>query len=152
MKPVTDFPGTHRLHLALGVRNLAASAAYYQTLLGVAPDKQRPGYVRFAPRDPSVNLTLNAEVSPRPAGGVQHYGLQVKDAATLATISARLRSADIGTESEAGVVCCHARQDKVWSADPDGNRWEIFVTTDDTVSEAPVATGCCPSPASGCGC
>jgi len=35
------------------------------------------------------------------------------------------------------VACCHAVQTKIRAADPDGNRWELFVTT-----EADAEEGC----------
>ena len=43
--------------------------------------------------------------------------------------TARMTSAGFGTESEEGVTCCYAVQDKVWAIDPDGHRWEVFVVT-----------------------
>ena len=30
---------------------------------------------------------------------------------------------------EDGAECCYAVQTKMWVADPDGNRWEVFCTT-----------------------
>ena len=50
------------------------------------------------------------------------------------------------------VDCCFALQDKVWTTDPDGNRWEIFTVkigdtrpelnaTDKANSAKP--SGCC---------
>ena len=44
---------------------------------------------------------------------------------------ARLAAADILTESEEQVVCCHAEQTKIWSDEPQGLRWEWYVITDD---------------------
>ena len=60
-----SFPGKSRVHIALAVTDLQRSRAFYETLLGVSPTKERPGYVKFEPQNPSVNLTLN-EVDTEP--------------------------------------------------------------------------------------
>ncbi len=142
MPPVTSFPGQTRIHIGLGTTNLDASIVFYRALFGVEPDKVRPGYARFAPTDPSVNLSLNHEVAPVASSGVQHYGVQVKDPASVHALAERLAAAGLPLRHQDGVVCCHARQDKVWVADPDGRRWEIFATTEDMLDPAVVATGC----------
>ena len=54
-----EFPGNSRIHVALAATDLAASKRFYETLFGEAPTKEREGYVKFEPQDPSVNLTLN---------------------------------------------------------------------------------------------
>lgn len=142
MPPVTSFTGSARIHIGLGTTNLDASIAFYRTLFGVEPDKVRPGYARFAPIDPSVNLSLNHEVAPVASRGVQHYGVQVKDPASVHALAERLAAAGLPLRHQDGVVCCHARQDKVWVEDPDGRRWEIFATTEDVIDPATAATGC----------
>ena len=54
-----EFPGTSRIHVGLAVSDLSRSKEFYRTLFGIDPAKERPGYVKFEPPDPSVNLTLN---------------------------------------------------------------------------------------------
>ena len=54
-----DFPGSSRIHVGLAVSDLERSKRFYQTLFGRAPTKERPGYAKFEPTDPSVNLSLN---------------------------------------------------------------------------------------------
>jgi catechol-2,3-dioxygenase len=155
MHSVTNFPGTSRLHFALGVQNLASSIQFYSQLFGIAPDKQRSGYARFSPSDPSLNMSLNQEATPKIAGGVQHYGVQVKDRGAINQMSERLRQAGYVVEAEMAVTCCYAVQDKVWTQDPDGNRWEIFVTQDDQAEVASanrsVVVSCCASTVGCCG-
>jgi len=150
MPPVTNFPGSTRVHIGLGTTNLEASIAFYRLLFGVEPDKVRPGYARFAPADPSVNLSLNHEATPVASRGVQHYGIQVKDPASVQATAERLAAAGQTLRHQDGVVCCHARQDKVWVEDPDGRRWEIFATTEDAIDPATAATGCGVPATTGC--
>lgn len=41
-------PASGRLQLALNVDDLDAAVAFYSTLFGTSPAKQRPGYANFA--------------------------------------------------------------------------------------------------------
>jgi len=129
-------PLATRMHVGLGTRDLAASVAFYTQLFATGPDKLRADYARFTPAEPWVHLSLNVESTPAPLGRVQHYGIQVADPEMVRTIAARLHAAGLPLREQFAVVCCHARQDKVWISDPDGRDWEIFATTDD----APVET------------
>ena len=123
-----DFPGTSRVHIALAVTNLKQSRAFYETLLGVSPTKERPGYVKFEPREPSVNLTLNqAEFSRTIEKPATHYGVQVKSTQDVQDAIARLSDAGLQTSVEKNTSCCYSVQDKVWVSDPDENQWEVFV-------------------------
>ncbi len=45
----------------------------------------------------------------------------------------------LSSRDEDDVVCCHARQDKVWVDDPDGRSWEYYTITDDNPVELPMA-------------
>lgn len=123
-----QFPGNSRIHVALAATDLTQSRDFYETLLGVAPSKERPGYVKFEPTDPSVNLTLN-EVSKTgdPSDLPTHFGIQVKSTEAVAAAIERLEQAGLKTKVEEQTTCCYAVQDKVWATDPDGNQWEVFV-------------------------
>ena len=126
-----DFAGNNRIHIALAVSNLSRSQLFYETLLGVRPSKNRPEYVKFEPTDPSVNLTLNkVSTVESPKNSPTHFGVQVKNADAVNSAIERLSTAGLITEIERETTCCYARQDKVWTSDPDGNRWEIFFVLD----------------------
>ena len=131
-----NFPGNSRVHIALAVTDLQRSRSFYKTLLGVDPTKERPGYVKFEPQDPSVNLTLNevgdAEDIGKPA---THYGVQVKSTQAVQNAISRLAEAGLETAVEENTTCCYAVQDKVWVADPEGNQWEVFVVLDSDANE-----------------
>src|SRR5262249_13329002 len=43
----------------------------------------------------------------------------------------RLAAAGICTQDHSGTVCGYARQDKVWTKDPDGNFWEVYAVEED---------------------
>lgn len=142
---VVEFPGKYRLHVALNVSNLEQSKQFYETLFGLSPSKERPQYAKFEPLDPSVNLTLNetgSEVILE--GGASHYGIQVKSVAEVHAAIERFKSANIETITEEATTCCYAVQDKVWVADPDGHKWEIFVVLEaDVKDELYANSGCC---------
>ena len=139
-----QFPGQRRIHIALAVQDLQRSQTFYETLLGVAPAKQRPGYVKFEPQDPSVNLTLN-EVSNAGTSGnpTTHFGVQVKSTQAVQNAVSRLSSAGLKTRVEEHTTCCYAVQDKVWVSDPDGNQWEVFVVLEADAKERMGAESTC---------
>ncbi len=140
-----DFPGNYRMHIALTVKNLQASKAFYQLLLGTAPSKERPRYAKFEPDDPSVNLTLNeVDSDVMVEGGSAHFGVQVKSVAEVHSAIERFKTAGIETITEEATTCCYAVQDKVWAVDPDGRRWEVFVVLEaDAKDDLYAQAGCC---------
>ncbi len=140
-----DFPGSSRVHIALAVTNLEQSRTFYETLLGVPPTKERPGYIKFEPQDPSVNLTLN-EVNKANSTSqlTMHYGVQVKSSQAVQEAITRLSEAGLKTRVEEHTTCCYAVQDKVWVADPEGNQWEIFVVLEaDANQRKDTHSSCC---------
>lgn len=145
------FAGTSRIHLGLEVADLERSIAFYSLLFGEQPVKRRPGYAKFEPAEPSVNLSLNAGPGGRfgRPGGDQHFGVQVRSSGDVQRMTERFRAAGVATRVEEQTACCYAVQDKVWVEDPDGNPWEVFVVTDAESSQrAPTASTCCvPEPA-----
>jgi len=143
-----DFPGNYRVHIALEVTDLEQSRRFYETLLGTTPTKQRPGYVKFEPRDPSINLTLN-EVQDVQNGdsNTAHFGIQVKSPQEVQEAISRFRQTGLETLVEENTACCYAVQDKVWVTDPEGNRWEVFVVLEANIDQSrDAASACCSSP------
>ena len=140
-----DFPGNYRLHVALNVANIERSKRFYQVLLGQSPTKERARYAKFEPLDPSVNLTLNEVAIAAPAErGSSHFGIQVKSVAEVHAAIERFNAAGLETLVEEGTTCCYAVQDKVWVADPDGHKWEVFVVLQaDVKDELYANAGCC---------
>jgi catechol 2,3-dioxygenase-like lactoylglutathione lyase family enzyme len=141
-----QFETDSRIHIALAVKNLEQSVAFYQTLFGEGPSKTRPRYAKFEVAEPPVNLALN-EVGGQtgPNNPVAHYGIQVKSTAAVEKIAARLREAGLGTAAEENVTCCYAVQNKVWATDPDGNKWEVYVVLDNDGAHHQSSSACCPA-------
>lgn len=140
-----QFPGDRRIHIALAVRDLARSQAFYATLLGSPPAKIRPGYAKFEPEDPSVNFTLNEVPQSGPIGKpATHYGIQVKSTDAVQEAIDRFRAADLPIRVQEDTACCYAVQDKVWVTDPDGNEWEVFVVLEaDSPHRSDTGSSCC---------
>ncbi len=138
-----------RPHIALAVSDIDAARAFYETLLGCAPTKVRPGYAKFEPELPALNLTLNLDPEHAGQRGAAHFGVQVQSTEAVAEAAERFRGAGLDIAVEEQTTCCFAVQDKVWAIDPDGHRWEVFVVTeaDTAVHSLPSATrpvaACC---------
>ena len=118
-------------HLSLDVADLDAAVAFYRSLFGLQPAKERPGYAKFELADPPVALALQQ------AGrsGLSHLGIRVDGTREVEDASARLETSGLATFDERDTSCCYARQDKVWVADPSGNRWEIYTVLEDVESD-----------------
>ena len=144
-----EFATNRRIHMALAVKNLAASVDFYRTLFGQEPSKSRPGYAKFEVPEPPVNLSLNETGGQTsPPNSIAHFGIQVKASALVQELGDMLAKAGLATKVEEKVTCCFAVQDTVWIADPDGNKWEIFVVLDNDgahhhTSVASASAPCC---------
>ncbi len=147
---VINFLGASRVHIGLAVADLERSRTFYKTLLGVTPTKERPGYIKFESEDPLINLTLHeVEDADRTGHLTRHYGIQVKTTQAVQEAQARFTQAGVPTRVEEHTTCCYAVQDKVWAADPEGNRWEVFVVLEaDAEGRRVEGTQCC-APKSG---
>lgn len=146
-------------HLALNVRDVDASVAFYRALFGTAPVKhyhdetivhsvlqddtgadsrqRRTGYAKFDLEAPALNFVLNQIAGTRfeSQGTLSHLGLQVDSTDDVVAMRERVRAAGLSPRDEMAVSCCYARQDKFWVADPDGNEWEVFTVLEHLTPE-----------------
>ena len=122
-----------RLHLSLDVHDLTRSVDFYAALLGSSPVKQRGDYAKFLLAEPDVVLTLNAAPDVARGGALSHLGFQVPTPEALEEMRRRIVGAglEVALEEE-GVTCCYAKQNKVWSRDPQGMRWEWYRILEDS--------------------
>ncbi len=113
-----------RLQLALNVSDLDAAVDFYSKMFGVEVNKRKPGYANFAIDAPPLKLVLfeNPEASER----LNHLGVEVFDDAQVNETTERLRDAGLMDSVESEQTCCYATQNKVWSQDPQGMRWEWY--------------------------
>lgn len=114
-----------RLHVHVAVEDLEQSKSFYSTLFGTSPSVVEADYAKWMLDDPKVNFAISARGR---AGGVDHLGIQVESSEELAEIAARLKDAQQTTVTETDAACCYARSDKEWAIDPQGIRWESFLT------------------------
>lgn len=117
---------TSKVHVSLDTKDITASIRYYSTLFNMEPTKVKPGYAKFDVADPAINLTLG-QTSAAVVTGPNHMGIRVNFIDEVIAAKDRLEKAGFTTMDEMGTTCCYAVQDKVWSADPSGNRWEIYI-------------------------
>lgn len=130
-----------RLQLALNVNNLNEAISFYSKLFGAEPHKIRNGYANFSIESPPLKLVLfeNPEAPER----LNHLGVEVFNAEQVTAAKNRLSEGNILDEVQLNETCCHATQDKVWSREPQGLRWEWYRITDDAPQKAAEATVCC---------
>jgi predicted lactoylglutathione lyase len=130
-----QFSTDSRVHMNWFVNDLAESTRFYEVFFGQPPSKQRPDYVKFELEDPPLHLALNQDMAPTPGGFIAHMGIQLKSTDQIAKAKERFVAAGFHVEEELAKDCCYAVQNKIWLGDPDGNRWELFVTTDNNRDE-----------------
>ncbi len=114
-----------RLHVHVGVTDLAQSIRFYSALFAAPPTVQHDDYAKWMLDDPRVNFAIS---SGHAATGVEHLGIQAETAEELAEISARIAAADRPVLAEGETTCCYARSEKSWTSDPQGVAWEAFHT------------------------
>jgi catechol 2,3-dioxygenase-like lactoylglutathione lyase family enzyme len=143
-------------HVHIGVEDLAQSIRFYAALFAAEPTVRKPDYAKWMLDDPRVNFAIS---SGHGAVGIQHLGLQVEDETELAEVHGRLEMADAPILEEGETVCCYAKSEKSWIADPQGLAWETFLTRGDStvyggngpaIGTNPVEPGKAPRAASGC--
>ncbi len=118
-----------RLQLALNVRDLDEAVDYYAKLFDAKVNKRKPGYANFAIDDPPLKLVLfeNPDADER----LNHLGVEVFADGEVTAATDRLKRAGMADKVEDGETCCYATQNKVWSVDPQGTRWEWYRVVED---------------------
>ena len=115
-----------RLHVHVGVENLATSIRFYSSMFGAEPTVTKPDYAKWLLDDPRVNFAISMGNHART--GIQHLGVQVENPAELGEVYGRLQAADRPVLEEGRTTCCYAKSEKSWISDPDGVVWEAFYT------------------------
>lgn len=136
-----------RMHVHVSVRDLETSVRFYSTLFATAPSVLKADYAKWMLDDPRINFAISKRGAP---GGIEHLGIQVADADELHEVYQRLERADAPVLEEGETVCCYAKSEKSWIQDPQGIRWETFLTTGESTiygNEAPGSLAACCVPA-----
>jgi catechol 2,3-dioxygenase-like lactoylglutathione lyase family enzyme len=113
-----------RLQLALNVTDIDEAVDYYSRLFDTKVNKRKPGYANFAIEQPPHKLVLFE--NPDAAERLNHLGVEVFEDADVAAATERLKNAGMAELVEDEQTCCYATQNKVWSTDPQGMRWEWY--------------------------
>jgi uncharacterized glyoxalase superfamily protein PhnB len=119
-----------RLQLALNVKDLDEAVDYYSKLFNAEVNKRKPGYANFAIDEPPLKLVLfeNPEADER----LNHLGVEVFDDDDVHAATDRLKAAGMAERVEDAQTCCYATQNKVWTSDPQGMRWEWYRVIEDS--------------------
>jgi catechol 2,3-dioxygenase-like lactoylglutathione lyase family enzyme len=115
-----------RMHVHVGVDDLAQSVRFYSALFAAEPTVLEGDYAKWMLEDPRLNFAISRGHATR---GIEHIGIQVEDAAELAEVRARLAKAEGPVLEEEAAVCCYAKSEKTWISDPQGVVWETFLTS-----------------------
>lgn len=138
-----------RLHVHVAVQNLESSIRFYSQLFAASPTVKKPDYAKWMLDDPRVNFAISARGT---AAGIEHLGIQVENKDELSEVYERLRHADAPVLEEGATTCCYAKSEKSWIEDPQGVKWETFLTSGESTvygneAQASSASACC-TPAS----
>ena len=133
-----------RLHVHVSVSDLDVSVRFYSSLFAAEPTVLKTDYAKWMLDDPLVNFAISARGAP---AGLEHLGIQAADKSELHEVYERLKQADRPVLEEGETVCCYAKSEKSWIEDPQGIRWETFLTTGESTVYGNEATesdeGCC---------
>ncbi|MGD0908404.1 MAG: ArsI/CadI family heavy metal resistance metalloenzyme [Candidatus Acidiferrales bacterium] len=127
-----------KAHIAIHVKSVPDSIAFYRKLFGLEPSKVRPGYAKFDVENPPLNFALNENPVQ---SSLSHLGIQVASTADVLAVRDRWISEGLSPRDEMNTTCCYAVQDKSWVKDPDGNEWEVFTVLQDNLPET--ERSCC---------
>jgi hypothetical protein len=115
-----------RLHVHVSVADLADSMRFYSTLFAERPTIIKDDYAKWMLDDPRVNFAISRRGG---TNGVGHLGIQVENAEELDEVYDRLKRADAPVLEDGATTCCYAKSEKSWIEDPQGVKWETFLTT-----------------------
>ena len=115
-----------RLHVHVAVENLQASVRFYSELFAVQPTVLKDDYAKWMLDDPRANFVISQRSAET---GVQHLGIQVEDRSELEEVYSRLKRANRPVLEQGATTCCYAKSEKSWIDDPQGLKWETFLTT-----------------------
>ena len=115
-----------RLHVHIGVDDLAKSVRFYSTLFAAEPTVLKDDYAKWMLDDPRVNFAISQ--GNHATKGIEHLGIQVESTEELTEVYGCLKAADRPVLEEGQTTCCYAKSEKSWIADPDGVVWEAFLT------------------------
>jgi len=127
-----------RLHVHVGVENIAEAIRYYTAMFGAEPVKQKDDYAKWAPEDLAVNFAISSTCGE---GGVGHLGVEIEEDDELARLGMRLGAIGAPIRVDGEVTCCYAKSKKAWSEDPAGVKWELFHTIGEADELAPQVLG-----------
>jgi catechol 2,3-dioxygenase-like lactoylglutathione lyase family enzyme len=146
-----------RFQLALNVKDLDQAVAYYSKLFGVPAHKRKPGYANFAVENPPLKLVLFE--APDAPERLNHVGFEYFDNEPVEAVIRHLEPQGLATKIDRDESCCYAKKSAVWSADPQGLRWEFYRVREDLATfagapepePAPGPAAAEPAPAACCG-
>ena len=115
-----------RLHVHVAVEDLDISIRFYSELFAAEPAVLKSDYAKWMLEDPRVNFAISRRAAQP---GIEHLGLQVESHSELEEVYARLARAERPVLEEGATTCCYAQSEKSWIEDPQGIRWETFLTT-----------------------
>ena len=130
-----------RMHVHLSVADLNVSIRFYSELFATEPSVRKSDYAKWMLEDPRVNFAISNRGAET---GVRHLGIQVEDRAELTEVYSRLKRADRPVLEEGTTTCCYATSEKSWIEDPQGVKWETFLTSGESTtygSEEPANDG-----------
>ena len=135
-----------RFHVHVSVNDIESSIRFYSTLFAREPDVVKSDYAKWMIDDPRINFAISKRCSEP---GIRHLGIQVEDQAELCDMYSRLQRAEAPVLEEGATTCCYARSEKSWITDPQGVRWETFLTTGESTvygsdpALTPTSKACC---------
>lgn len=142
-----------RMHIHVGVDDIAEGVKFYSALFGAEPAKLMSDYAKWMLDDPKLNFAISTRAGKK---GLDHLGLQVENEAELEEIRERIHQNEMDVFDEGETVCCYAESDKSWVQDPAGIAWEAYHTMGDAqiFSEKASATdsACCAPVVESSGC